>query len=209
VQAPLPLLLNPIGRFRTPAHTTLGEPLADASATLDGVARQSPQAPSAVPDLRSPAWPDRARCGRHDPSTVAANPSLCRCRLEPRPVRLVCLLVGRQADRGCSRGRLVGGPSMARRSGGNRTPAQTVNRPHNAGACAQSLLQATANEGFGRSSRLFGLREVAPHGPGGHQEDLHVEPERPVLDVVVVPFDAVAQRGLAAEAVHLRPAGDA
>ena len=39
-------------------------------------------------------------------------------------------------------------------------------------------------------------------------EDLQVEAERPVGDVVVVPLDALSQRGLSAQAVHLRPAGD-
>ena len=34
-------------------------------------------------------------------------------------------------------------------------------------------------------------------------------PERPVGDVVVVPLHALGERGLPAQAVHLRPAGDA
>src|ERR1044072_250656 len=42
-----------------------------------------------------------------------------------------------------------------------------------------------------------------------HQDDLHVEQQRPVLDVVVVPLDAVLERRLAAQALHLRPAGEA
>src|SRR5687767_8636318 len=41
------------------------------------------------------------------------------------------------------------------------------------------------------------------------QDDLEVEPGRPVLDVVVVPLDAVGQRRLATEAVDLGPARDA
>ena len=46
--------------------------------------------------------------------------------------------------------------------------------------------------------------EAAPAQPrqdrrDGEQEDLQVEPERPVLDVVVVPLDAVGERGLAAQ----------
>src|SRR3712207_1548857 len=45
-------------------------------------------------------------------------------------------------------------------------------------------------------------------GRDGEQQDLQVEPERPVLDVVVVPLDPVRQRGLAAQAVDLGPAGD-
>src|SRR3954471_250609 len=55
---------------------------------------------------------------------------------------------------------------------------------------------------------LLRQREVAEHGPERHQQDLDVEPERPVLDVVVVPLDAVGERGLAAQAVNLGPAGD-
>src|SRR4051794_2343827 len=52
---------------------------------------------------------------------------------------------------------------------------------------------------------LRGLEDRAER----HHENLEVEPETPVLDVEVVPLGAVAQRGLAAEAVHLRPAGHA
>src|SRR5215203_1518329 len=40
------------------------------------------------------------------------------------------------------------------------------------------------------------------------QQNLEIEPERPVLDVVVVPLDPVREGCLAAQAVHLRPAGD-
>src|SRR4051794_18213647 len=49
----------------------------------------------------------------------------------------------------------------------------------------------------------------------GHQcrdrleQDLEVEPGAPVLDVEVVPLDAVFERGLAAQSVDLRPAGEA
>src|SRR5215210_5767815 len=42
----------------------------------------------------------------------------------------------------------------------------------------------------------------------GQEQDLDVEPERPVLDVVVVPLDPVGEGRLAAEAVDLGPAGD-
>src|SRR5687767_8730028 len=66
------------------------------------------------------------------------------------------------------------------------------------------VVRATA--GKWPSVRLFGA--VDERGEG-HQEDLQVEPERPVLDVVVVPLDAVAQRRLAPQAVDLGPAGDA
>src|SRR5436190_18911901 len=43
----------------------------------------------------------------------------------------------------------------------------------------------------------------------GHEEDLQVEQERPVLDVVEVVLDADADRSVAAPAVDLGPAGDA
>src|SRR5437762_1458899 len=39
--------------------------------------------------------------------------------------------------------------------------------------------------------------------------DLQIEPHRPVLDVVEVVLDPLLDRGVAAPAVHLRPAGDA
>src|SRR4029450_2165111 len=37
-------------------------------------------------------------------------------------------------------------------------------------------------------------------------QDLQVEPQRPVLDVVEIELDALLDRGVAAPAVHLRPA---
>src|SRR5882672_1083525 len=40
-------------------------------------------------------------------------------------------------------------------------------------------------------------------------QDLHVEQQRPVLDVVQVVLDALLDRGVAAPAVYLRPARDA
>ena len=40
------------------------------------------------------------------------------------------------------------------------------------------------------------------------EHDLEVEPERPVLDVVVVPFDPIGEGGLASESVDLGPTGD-
>src|SRR5215210_3598672 len=58
-----------------------------------------------------------------------------------------------------------------------------------------------------REAELLGGR-VTTNRPQRHEQDLDVEPERPVLDVVVVPLDAVAERGLAAQAVHLGPARD-
>ena len=43
----------------------------------------------------------------------------------------------------------------------------------------------------------------------GQPHDLEVEPQRPVLDVVEVVLDALLDRGVAAPAVDLRPAGEA
>ena len=61
--------------------------------------------------------------------------------------------------------------------------------------------------------RAVGVRMgLLRHPEGGEhrqQQDLQVERERPVADVVVVQLDAVGQRGLAAQAVDLGPAGDA
>ena len=52
------------------------------------------------------------------------------------------------------------------------------------------------------------LAEVPEQCRHGHQDDLEVEPRRAVLDVVVVPFDPVGDRGVAAQPLDLRPAGD-
>src|SRR5688572_5856347 len=49
---------------------------------------------------------------------------------------------------------------------------------------------------------LKATHEREPH-------DLEVEADRPVLDVIQVVFDALLERGVAAPAVDLRPAGDA
>src|SRR5262245_49529985 len=49
---------------------------------------------------------------------------------------------------------------------------------------------------------LQALQEREPH-------DFQIEADRPVLDVVQVVFDALLEGGVAAPAVHLRPAGDA
>src|SRR5262245_46819131 len=48
--------------------------------------------------------------------------------------------------------------------------------------------------------------ESAQHG---QPHDLEVETDGPVFDVIQVVFDALLQRGVAAPAVDLRPAGDA
>src|SRR3954469_19718702 len=42
----------------------------------------------------------------------------------------------------------------------------------------------------------------------GHQEDLEVEPQRPVVDVVVVELDAIGDRTLTSQALDLRQARD-
>src|SRR4051794_11169775 len=60
-----------------------------------------------------------------------------------------------------------------------------------------------------------GVLPEAQDGEDRHENDLGVEPERPVLDVEVVPLDPLAQRRVpeafraAPDPVHLRPAGDA
>ncbi len=59
-----------------------------------------------------------------------------------------------------------------------------------------------------QQQHLSSLR-VAEQRDERQREDLQVQAERPVRDVVVVPLDALGERGLAAQAVHLRPARDA
>src|SRR5512139_3031860 len=59
-----------------------------------------------------------------------------------------------------------------------------------------------------RMARLIGML-VDEAVPEGHEEDLEVEGERPVLDVEDVVLDALLDRGVAAPAVDLRPAGEA
>src|SRR4029450_11753281 len=88
---------------------------------------------------------------------------------------------------------------------------------------------AVVHKGFTRSRRSRSLVAVFSRGSprsraGGvwlldvlrrardseesQQQTLEIEPERPVLDVVVVPLDPVREGCLAAQAVHLGPAGD-
>src|SRR5438552_1838896 len=50
---------------------------------------------------------------------------------------------------------------------------------------------------------------VEEHPEERHADDLEVEPEGPALDVLDVVFDAFLERGIAAQPVDLRPAGDA
>src|SRR3954470_24747977 len=52
------------------------------------------------------------------------------------------------------------------------------------------------------------VEPIPAHGDDRHQQDLEVEPQSPVLDVVVVPLDALGERGLAPKPVHLRPPRD-
>src|SRR5215212_3637400 len=52
------------------------------------------------------------------------------------------------------------------------------------------------------------LLDALENGGERHEEDLEIQREGPVLDVVVVPLHAIAQGGLPAQAVHLRPSGD-
>ena len=111
--------------------------------------------------------------------------------------------------RACSRGRLVGSVSFGGRSGGNRTPARDPHRRPRA-RCSRGIPPPSHhNRGIDPSRRSTPrARSTLSTAKTRHQQDLDVEPERPVLDVVVVPLDPVAERGLAAQAVHLRPAGD-
>src|SRR5215213_1529724 len=59
------------------------------------------------------------------------------------------------------------------------------------------------------SPRLLGAAREAGDRGERHQQDLEIQPEREVLDVVVVPLGSIGDRGLTAQTVHLRPPRDA
>ena len=59
------------------------------------------------------------------------------------------------------------------------------------------------------AQQIGGILAVAPEAQECQPDDLEVEGQRPVVDVVEVVGDALADRGLAAEVVDLGPAGDA
>src|SRR5688572_33381565 len=68
----------------------------------------------------------------------------------------------------------------------------------------------TVTAGAGRScsrDTLHGAR-VAEHTNEREEQDLQIEAHRPVLDVIEVVLDPALERGVAPEAVHLRPSGD-
>src|SRR5439155_17194983 len=81
---------------------------------------------------------------------------------------------------------------------------ETGYRPADGGLSGVSRGYRIAAEGQKRSVRA----RVAEHAGEGQQDDLDVEPERPVPDVVEVVLDATVERRVAAQSVHLRPAGD-
>src|SRR5690242_19536122 len=51
--------------------------------------------------------------------------------------------------------------------------------------------------------------EGAENGSGCQKKDLEVEPERVVLDVIVVPLRTICEGRPASQALHLSPAGNA
>src|SRR3954447_20079479 len=124
-----------------------------------------------------------------------------------------------------SRYRFMWLPPLDRRAGRRGVPSDRLvgaflsaavgRQPHSCSS-APSAAQDRYSRGIpppshhnrGMFGGLLRQREIAEHGPERHQQDLDVEPERPVLDVVVVPLGAVGERGLAAQAVNLGPAGD-
>src|SRR5687767_1097860 len=65
---------------------------------------------------------------------------------------------------------------------------------------------APVTSALGMSLVCVGLAEAAEEG---QDQDLHVQQQRPVLDVVEVVLDALLDGGVAPPAVHLGPAGDA
>src|SRR4029079_19676124 len=62
--------------------------------------------------------------------------------------------------------------------------------------------------GYSRRGSSFDAPD-AEHGSNREEQILEFEPQRPILDVVVVPFRPVGDRRPPAEPVHLRPARDA
>src|SRR5436309_1805451 len=82
---------------------------------------------------------------------------------------------------------------------------ETGYRPADGGLSGVSRGYRIAGEGQKRSVRA----RVAEHAGEGQQDDLDVERYRPVPDVVEVVLDAAVERRVAAQSVHLRPAGDA
>src|SRR2546423_4003368 len=103
---------------------------------------------------------------------------------------------------GISSGASTSGPSSRLRI---HEPAGSACRPRLIGPDA-SRPEATRSQAYGTVALLTSVPE---HGQDGHHHDLQVEPERPVLDVVVVPLHSIDERGLPSQAVDLRPAGDA
>src|SRR5204863_9778745 len=67
-----------------------------------------------------------------------------------------------------------------------------------------------ADHGCGTATAAVDLFAADADDRGDRQQqDLQVEPEREVLDVVVVPLDAICDRRLPTQPMDLRPAGDA
>ncbi len=57
-------------------------------------------------------------------------------------------------------------------------------------------------------SSLLDLAKHLHHRNEGDPKNLEVEQQRPVLDVIIVPLDAIRERGVTAKAVYLRPSCD-
>ena len=114
---------------------------------------------------------------------------------------------GAGAIRGASaRGAAAGGARQGARLAPARGQARVAHLTTRVCAVARSG-QPAASAARSTTRRLALSSE--PEDLGDRQrEDPQVQPQRPVLDVVVVPLDAVGDRGLAAQAVDLGPAGD-
>src|SRR4051812_1840728 len=96
------------------------------------------------------------------------------------------------------------------------TPATTATNAASAGQRRRQSTAAMSCVKVGRGPAASSGRAVVTGSPGAAageesgnrlHEDLEVEPGAPVLDVEVIPLDAVGKGGVPAQAVDLRPTG--
>src|SRR3989337_429617 len=113
-----------------------------------------------------------------------------------------------KASTGCQSGH-----DCARRTSGSRSRQSHRNvRPMSAPS-ARVIETPRPTTNAARSPRRRAITSVGvpveEHADDRQADDLEVEPERPALDVLDVVLDALLDRGIAAQPVDLRPAGDA
>src|SRR4249919_2191251 len=98
-------------------------------------------------------------------------------------------------------------PSRGTQARRSRRPPRTRAQSHavRATAVMTGTASGPARRTLNRSARVAGRQDV----PKSQREDSQVEPGRPMLDVVQVVLYPQRDVGVAAQVVHLRPAGDA